>query len=483
MPHSDAAPLQWIQVGVIGTVAAVLLVVMGGVSAGPRAFAGVAIGALFLLTWSIRTLRGARPDDWDLGWLWVWVAVSGWVGLQLMPLPREAFLWIGAYPQDLLQRFPELSVSRVSPHPSATLAFWGMFTTYWATAYLTASLGRPQLDVLVGILVGLIFAEALYGFVAHVGRFEQVLGIWPAPGSNSVVVGTFWNRNHLAGLLAVGWSLGIGYLLFGTGMRPARVHEARYLLVVVFSIAVALALFNTLSRLGTASALFGLLVFGLLARANRVARVSRLERVWLASAGVVALALAISFGLVPLLLRYSVVLEETGRLEALVPLADLPLKTWIAGAGAGAFEEVFKLVQPASLPGLYEYLHNDWAQFVLELGVLGTVAILTALVIWWRRVRPSHFSRLLAAAAAGIAAIGLHSLGDFNLHIPGTAFAFWVVVGILCSRALEREAQAFSAARSATRASRGAHRHGSRSHAGRAPRGARRRSNAAGSHA
>lgn len=470
--------LAWVQVAVIVSVAAMLMLMMAGVRPGPRALAGVGIAGVFFLTWVLRILRREALDDWDRGWLWVWLAVSAWIVLQLVPLPREVFAWIGVYPPDLLGRYPELPVSRVSPNIAATIAFWGMFTTYWAAAYLTASLPRPQLGVLVGLLVGLVFAEALYGFIAHVGRFETVLGLWPANADHAVVVGTFWNRNHLAGLLALGWPLGIGFLLFGTRIRPVRVHEARYLLVVVFSLVVALALFNTLSRLGTASALFGLLVFALLARANRATEVTGLERLWLASAGVVALGLAIAFGLVPLLLRYSMVVADTGRLEALLPLADFPLKTWLAGAGAGAFEDVFKLVHPASLVSSFDYLHNDWVQFVLEIGVLGTALIAAALVVWWGRVGPRRFSRLRAAAAGGVAAIALHSLGDFNLHIPGTAFAFWLTVGVLCNRALEREAVAFSDARARSPASAGG---SARSRAAPRTRGPRRRASAEGS--
>lgn len=456
---SEPAPvapwLAWLQVGVIAVVAAILMLLMGGVHLGPRAFAGAVIAALFLITWSWRILmlRGDLTDTWDRGWLWVWLAMTAVIGLQLVPLPREVFAWIGAYPPDLLDQYPEIPVSRVSPNVAATLAYWGIFSTYWAAAYLTASLPRRQLGVLVALLIALVFAEALYGFIAHVGRFETVFGLWSAPANHAVVVGTFWNRNHLAGLLALGWSLGIGYLLFGVRIRPVRVHEVRYLLVVVFSFVVALALFNTLSRLGTASALFGLLVFVLLARATRVARVSTLERFWLASAGLIALGLSIAFGLVPLLLRYSEVVNDTGRLVLLLPLADLPLKTWLIGAGAGGFEDVFKLVQPASLVATAEYLHNDWIELVMDLGVLGTALILITLVLWWRRVGPSHFSRLRAAAAGAVAAIALHSLGDFNLQIPGTAFAFWVTVGVLCNRELERETVAFNDARAASRAS------------------------------
>jgi hypothetical protein len=431
--------LTWLEVAGIALVAAVLMLMMGGVDPGPRAFAGLTIAGLFFLHWVWRLARGDGPDAWDRAWLWVWLLFSGWIALQVVPLPREVFDWVGVYPGHLLDGYPELPITRLSPNLGATIGFWGIFTTYWAAAYLVAALPRQALGVMVGALVALIFAEALYGFVAHVHRYETVLGLWPANSRHGVVVGTYWNRNHLAGLLALGWPLGVGFLLFGTRMRPVRVHELRYLLVVVFALVVALALFNSLSRLGTAAGLFGLLVFGLLARTNRTGQVSGLERLWLLVAGLVALGLAIAFGLAPLLLRYSDLAADTGRLDMLLVLGYLPLKSWFLGVGAGGFEDAFTLVQPTGLFGSVEYLHNDWVQLVLELGVLGTAVLLGAGVVWWRRVGPSRLNRLRAAAAGGIAAIALHSLGDFNLHIPGTAFAFWLTIGILCSRALERD--------------------------------------------
>ncbi|MCF7993494.1 MAG: O-antigen ligase family protein [Chromatiaceae bacterium] len=429
--------LAWAQIATLGAVAAMLMLMMGGVYPGPRALAGASVATLFFGTWAWRILQGEGPTAWDKAWFWVWAAVTAWIALQLLPLPRGAFQFIGAYPPELLEAYPEIPVSRLSPNIEATIGYWGMFTTYWAAAYLTAQLPRQALGILVAVLVGLVFAEALYGFVAHAHRLETVLGLWPANRNHHVVLGTFWNRNHLAGLIAVLWPLAIAYLLFGVRTHPVRVSEGRYLMVVILCIVLALALFNTQSRLGTAAALFGLLVFTLLARAYRAARVTRLEQFWLALAAVIAIAMAVMFGLVPLLTRYLDTFEHSGRLDVLIILGDLPIKTWLFGAGAGGFHDVFKLVQPPTLTPSYYYLHNDWVQFLLEFGVLGVVLVLAALIPWWLQVRPSSYNRLRAGAAGGVAAIALHSLGDFNLQIPGTAFAFWLTLGVLVNRDVE----------------------------------------------
>ncbi len=432
----------WLQVGVIGLVAFMLMLVMGGVYPGTRALAGCAIALLFLVSWSTRLWVGEAADSWDRSWLWVWLVLSGWIALQLLPLPRGVFYWLGVYPARLLNAHPELPVTRLSPDPAVTLGYWAMFTTYWARLIWWRRCRGGSWRCWWACWWRWCSPRRLYGFAAHVGHYHTVLGLWPARDDNQVVVGTYWNRNHMAGLMALGWPLGIGFLLYGTRSGQHRINEWRYLLVVVFAFVVTLALFNTLSRLGTMAGLFGLAVFVLLSRYHaRQRKRSVLERFWMISAGVIALGLAIMFGLAPLLTRYVQTIDgqEIGRLQVWSAIWSLPVKTWLIGAGAGCFADVFKLVEPASLKNAYFYMHNDWLQFLLEFGVVGSATVAAALFYWWRRVGPSQFVRLRAAAAGGVAAIALHSLGDFNLQIPGTAFAFWIVVGVLCNRDLKRQ--------------------------------------------
>ena len=429
-----------LQISVITLVTAGLMLFMGGVHVGPRTLATLTLALLFLLTVITRLISGSAFSLWDRAWLWPWLAVTVWIALQLVPLPPSLLVYVGAYPVEWFTVWPELPLQRLSPMPLETLSYWTMFTAYWVTTWLVASLQRQHLAIVLGMVIGLVAFQATYGFIAHIGRFETVLGLWPAGRNHSVVVGTFWNRNHIAGLLAMGWPLGIGFLLFSTHRYRHRIHELRYLLVVLFALIIALALFNTLSRLGTVAGLFGLAVFVLVARWQRGGTINRLEQFWLLCAALVALGLSISFGLAPLLGRYADLMEfEAGaRAQALLTVFDLPAKAWLLGIGAGAFEDVFKLVQPASMVGSsYYYLHNDWVQFVLEFGVLGTLAVLSAAVLWWRQVKPQRFNRLRAAAVGSIAAIGLHSIGDFNLQIPGTAIVFWIILGVLCNPSLE----------------------------------------------
>jgi hypothetical protein len=83
------------------------------------------------------------------------------------------------------------------------------------------------------------------------------------------------------------------------------------------------------------------------------------------------------------------------------------------------------------------------------MGVLGGLCGLAFLWILLRDSRASfeaeqgHFSRAIhAGAIAGIAGLLLHSLVDFNLHIPSNAILFLVLSALATSAALPSESQA-----------------------------------------
>ena len=437
--------LIWLQTGLIALALVMLPLMNGGVWAGPRALATVLMAVALIINMSPRIYSKTGFDTWDRAWLWPWLALTAMIGVQLLPLPVSWLHYLGAYPDHVL-REPGLAFMRqLSPNPANTLGYWAMFTTYWAVAYLVAQLPRPQLRLVTLVLVLIVSFESLYGLVAHLGRHETVLGLWPANRNHYAVLGTYFNRNHIAGLLELGLPVGLAFLLYGVSASGRlRAGEVRYFWLVCFSAVVALALFNTQSRLGSFGGLFGLLVLVLIVRYEQKRdRIGIVERFWLWTAGVLALLGAVWFGLGPLLSRYVDILDgaEISRLDAWARVFDLPPKTWLLGAGAGAFEDVFKLVQTADLRPSYIHLHNDWLQFILEFGVIGAVLGILALALWWYQVKPKHFGGLRAGACGGIAALALHSVGDFNLQIPGTAFAFWVTVGLLCNRQLDQRAR------------------------------------------
>ena len=114
---------------------------------------------------------------------------------------------------------------------------------------------------------------------------------------------------------------------------------------------------------------------------------------------------------------------------------------WPWGSGVGTFESVFPRFQAALSPGYVEYAHNDYAQLAMELGVLGVLLALAVAVLvlaqlrrlwtaWRQEKRLSNDLALRCYCGLGASALLLHSVVEFNLHIPALATTAAFLLGI-----------------------------------------------------
>jgi O-antigen ligase len=89
------------------------------------------------------------------------------------------------------------------------------------------------------------------------------------------------------------------------------------------------------------------------------------------------------------------------------------------------------------------YVHNEYLQVLVELGVVG-LALLVALlasVAWavWRGRPHAPSTVSWAGAAAGLAALAVHSGLDFLWHLPAIALAGAVLAGLVLPTAIDQE--------------------------------------------
>jgi O-antigen ligase len=106
----------------------------------------------------------------------------------------------------------------------------------------------------------------------------------------------------------------------------------------------------------------------------------------------------------------------------------------VFGTGLGTFEHVFKLYQPAGLQNIYEHAHNDYLELLLETGIAGVLAAAAFIyVVLWETFRYSSngkTSYLRAGFICSLLTVAVHSLVDFNLHIPSNAILFFMILGL-----------------------------------------------------
>jgi O-antigen ligase len=109
---------------------------------------------------------------------------------------------------------------------------------------------------------------------------------------------------------------------------------------------------------------------------------------------------------------------------------------WL-GTGLGSFETAYPRYR--SFPGdaVYDHAHNDYAEALAETGLVGGVLILAAIVLFFRIAFRDLATRLRhevgwiqLGAALGCCGLLIHSLVDFNLHIPANAAWFAVSAAI-----------------------------------------------------
>ena len=417
--------------------------------------AAYALVGIWGLLWALGQVR--VPDSLAKAWP-AFVLLGLWLlhnVLHMVPMPPS---WVtvlspeAARMQSLTDGIGivrETMTLSVDPHASKqaflkSLAYVGVFFLV-----LALTTNRSRVLVLARVLVYAAVVHAIYAVLMHLeGAQHELFGtLFYHRDSAS---GTYPNRNHFAGYLAMMLAVGIGLLIAGLSDRSADSwkrffsHLIDWILspkmVLRLSLCVlVIALTTTHSRMGNTAFFSSLLVAGVIGIVlSRHA--TRNTVVLLVSLVAIDLFIVGSwFGVEKLAKR----LEETTMAHVqereepaayTIPLIkDYP----VFGSGPGSFYVTFPRYRPESIANFYDYAHNDYAQIAAEtglvgLGLLGSLVVLTlgvALRAQWIR-RDPLMRGMSFACIMGVTAILIHSWVDFNLQIPANAVFFMVLLAL-----------------------------------------------------
>src|SRR6266704_3012518 len=288
-----------------------------------------------------------------------------------------------------------------------TLSDWRAFAWFvMIFAFLIAGLG---------ILQHMTFNGKLYWF-----RKMRYGGIPFGPDAN---------RNHFAGFVELALPLSLVPLVLG------RVRRERWPAVGLFAVVPIGALFLSASRGGIVS--FGV-ESAVLALAVILQRTKGKQL--LAGAAVLLLALLMVswLGVGQILQRFSSLqsLETTAGKRA-----SMRRDTWrifldhpVAGTGLGTLQIVYPPYETLYDGKIVNHTHNDYLEALAETGLLGGLCcawfVVALLRVSFKRLRQlgNSFAGVLQLSGL-VAASGflVHSLVDFNLHIPSNAFLFFLM--------------------------------------------------------
>jgi O-antigen ligase len=372
--------------------------------------------------------------------LWPLGAFVALALVQIVPLPRVVHAWLAPgsfavwHPQDPVVA----AVLGPGPHPisvdpgstlgaAALVASLGLLAVLCAPA-LSQSVSAVRATRVVATFG---FAMAAYAILAR-ARFGALLyGRIAVPTVSPF--GPFVNKNHFAGWVAMASLLVAGLALGLTADARVRGRDwtedrsaGGVVLALVAALAMALAGIASLSRGGAIALAAGgacLLGLRLLRRGSGGMRGALLPSFVLA-----AVLGAVLVGIVPP--------EAHERLRSLSG-ASFRLDTWrdslrlaatspLLGQGLGAFHDAYPRFKRDHGLLRVEHAENDYLETLAEGGLLGlglaVVGLALLLAAWGRSQGASPIVRGIGlGAVAGLAAVAVHSLVDFNLRIPSNA--------------------------------------------------------------
>lgn len=316
-------------------------------------------------------------------------------------------------------------------------------------AFLAGHLLRvSQLRAVLWVVVGIAFFQVALGLVQLAGGAESFLYFGAIGGRP---IGTFGNANHYANYIAMALTAYV-WLAWGSLSDTRRGHARHQHHMGLLR--------GNRALVWIAGGLF--LALGVLASRSRGSALGGL------SAALLALGLALTIGSRTVQWRTALLIVG-GSLTAAVLLAgadivisrfDVSRLTadasmrgmlasstlqgaahfWPWGAGWGTYAAVYPKFQPAEMIGFAEYAHQDYAQMLFEGGIFAAllmaafaylaihrVVLLTRMGMRARRLGRDE----MAAAMCGCALLGflVHSLVEFNMHIPANAITAALLAG------------------------------------------------------
>jgi O-antigen ligase len=355
------------------------------------------------------------------------------------------------------------SFGGISIAPYETLSSFLVLVTYLAAFYLTILVCRQPNGGrhILFALLGLGAFEACYGLFQYLTGWQQIFS-YTKTVNREMATGTYINYDHFAGLLEMTLPFALACAYDQYQKIPARHADIRRrfrvllgreeiqklvlwsFLAIIFFVAIVFSE----SRMGLISAVVSaLLLFILVATAGW----RRMKAgVWILAFLTAGMSMVVWIGPEPVIARF----ETLGQQYAAPAdtrwaiwkdtLGLIEKHPWV-GTGLGTFSVAYPSVQTAFAGRFVSHAHNDYLEFASELGIPGTLLLFGPVFYLLLqsarsfRGNESRFGRALTLGCFGsLLGILLHSLTDFNLHIPANVLFFVVVLGLAYANLLRK---------------------------------------------
>jgi len=396
--------------------------------------------AAYSMLKSISPIKPLYPHRVSIGLL---AFVALWSTCQTIMLPSGIIETLSPAAADLYAG-ADLAHFSLSLDPAETkrlALFSWCLCLFFVMTILLVDYSRRVRTVFMVIVLGGVF-QALYGSFMTLSGLEYGF-FMKKTAYLGRATGTFVNRNHLAGYLEMCLAVGIGLMVGSLHRTTAAVWRAKLgqgidtllgpkMRLRVFLALMVIALVLTRSRMGNSAFFIALPACGVLFMAVR-------RKLHKGALVLIVSLMLVDFFIVGQWFGFEEVVDRLENTSTETETRDEVIRdTWrmlqeypLTGTGLGTYYSAFPQFQGPDVRGFYDHAHNDYLEFALELGLIGflplAALVLLSLYQAIRTMARRHDSLargVAFAATMGMISLLIHSLVDFNLHIPANALMF-----------------------------------------------------------
>ena len=387
--------------------------------------------------------------------------------VQMIPLPQTIVRIFS--PSALILRklfisnFSEASYLTLSLVPSQTLRATLELLSYVLIGFLvvkTVTHGR-QIRKIITVLILIGTFEAFYGLFELYRSNPRVL-LYKKVFNLDSATGTFINRNHFSGYLEMIIPLALGLVISRINLfsMPGKKWRDRIslltgqgftvnVLIILSIMVMSLAIFRSNSRSGVFLLAFTFFLF--FALTAYTFGIAKYRHVWIKT------LLKTMIAMIILITLYVGVESTVRRFSSDNLLRDGRPKYWadvfsvvgdfpLLGSGLGTFAAVFSAYDNTGLDGPLVHAHNDYLEYLSELGLVGFALLIAGLLClagdafrtWAKRKNP-EIKGLGLGLIISVTVMLFHTITDFNLHIPANMLLFTVVLSLALRTAYYRK--------------------------------------------
>jgi O-antigen ligase len=399
----------------LGTCALIAFAVLsfGGVKPWGQAILEIGAAALFAF-WGILAIRDRHAE---IHWNWLYLPLLGLGSIAIVQLAFD--LSVYAY-------LTKIELLKWSSYMLLFFLALGSFRT------------EKQLKKFVWFLVILGFLVSFFGIIQHF-TFNGKLYWFVALTSAASPFGPFVDSDHFAGFVELTVPLGLALLLFRSYRRD------QLPLLLLFIVLPVGALILSASRGGIIGLILEIALLVYLSRAHRVGK----KQVWGAiGIALVAGAFIVWLGVSETIQRFQQLTHGGITRDLRVSMYHDSWRIFVehpwVGTGLGTLIAVYPRYASFFNGLTVDHAHNDYLELLAETGLVGGLCGLAFLgTLFWRgfanlRLEGRRFSRaIVAGSLAACAGLLVHSLVDFNLHIPSNALIFLLLASMATAEAQE----------------------------------------------